>query len=204
MDFTQAFIDRKYLVDKGPADILLYPDALANFLKQQGLMGYFVDYKQLKVAYFKDVDLMNSESASCVLEFNEGRVLKSASIQVMLDSLLREEHLCPVRIDKNADAYELRLAPLSQANLDQLDGFYEKYRINIALAYRVRRDVLNLPFQTRDLPSCLTTLFINQNAVYEEQELNNFSGISVSAESINPNATIMASSPEELMKLFKK
>ncbi len=191
-------------MDNRPADILLHPDALAKFLKQQGLMNYFINHKKLKVAYFKDVDRTLSKFDSCVLEFSEGRVLKSASIQVMLDSLLREEHLCPVRIGKNADAYELRLAPLSQANVDQLDQFYEIYRINIALAYRVRRDILNMPFQTRDLPSCLATLFIDQNAVYEAQESYNPDGITVSAESINPNATIMASSPEELMKLFKK
>ncbi len=202
-DIAQAFIDKQYLVPAGPADILLNPHTLSKFLTKHGLLKYFVHQKNLKTAYFRDADPIHSESESSIIEFSEGKILKSASIQVMFDSFFREEHLCPIRIAQNGGQYELLLAPLSQQNIGQLDHFYQSYRINIVRAYRVRRDILNLPFKSGDLPDCLASMFIDQNVIYEEEE-SQAHGISVGDEPFNPDATIMNASPEELMKLFKK
>jgi hypothetical protein len=128
--------------------------------------------------------------------------VQRASVQVMVDALLREEHLCPVRIIRTGNHYQLLLAPLSESNIAVLDKFYSMYRINIARAYRVRRDILNKPFSSKELPSCLATLFIKQNAMYEQGE-NSLDGIMVSDELCNPDATIMSESPEKLAQLFK-
>jgi hypothetical protein len=202
-DITQAFIEKKYLVKNEPADILLDPDVLFKFLNKQKLLSAFTHTADLKVAYFRDADQAHSESESCIIEYTQGTHIKRASIQVMIDAFFREEHLCPVRINRNGDQYELLLAPLSEANLLTLDQFYKTFRINIARAYRVRRDVLNKPFKSSQLPNCLAMMFIDQNATYEESE-NSVDGISVSDESFNPDATLMMTTPEELARLFKK
>ncbi len=202
-DITQAFIDKQYLVPNGPADILLDPRALSMFLIEHELHKSFMDQDKLKTAYFRDADSVNSDSKSCVIEFNEGKILKSASIQVMFDSFFREEHLCPIRIAQDKGEYELLLAPMSQQNIEHLDHFYQNYRINIARAYRVRKNTLHLAFKSGDLPNCLATMFIEQNTVYEEDE-SRIEGITVSDEPFNPNATIMTASTDELMKLFTK
>lgn len=202
-DITQAFIEKKYLVKNGPADILLDPDLLFKFLKRQKLLTAFIHTESLKVAYFRDTDQTHSESESCIIEYAQGTHIKRASIQVMIDALFREEHLCPVRINRSGNQYELLLAPLSEANLSTLDQFYKTFRINIARAYRVRRDVLKKPFKSSQLPDCLAIMFIDQNATYEQSE-NSVDGISVSDDSFNPDATLMMSSPEELARLFKK
>ncbi|MCP3669352.1 MAG: hypothetical protein GY814_02730 [Gammaproteobacteria bacterium] len=202
-DITQAFIDKKYLVPSGPADILLNPHKLTKFLSKHGLLKYFIHQKNLKTAHFREIDPPHSEHEPCIVEFSDGRILKSASIQVMCDSFFREEHLCPIRIAQNKGQYELQLAPLSQQNIAHLDHFYQIYRINIVHAYRVRRDILNLPFKSGDLPNCLSSMFIDQNVPYEEEESGTH-GITVSDDQFNPDATIMNASPEDLMKLFKK
>jgi len=202
-DITRAFIDKKYLVDKGPADILLYPEVLFKFLKKQKLIDYFSNPDQLNVAYFRDAEKSDSESESCTIEYKQGKFLQRASIQVMLDSLIREELLCPVRINKSGEQYELLLAPLSERNICVLNQFYQMFRLNIAKAYRVRRDVINVPFKSSELPNSLAIMFIEQNAVYDSDG-ESVDGMSVSVESFNPDATIMKRSPEELMKLYKK
>ena len=202
-DITAAFIKRKYLVPGGPADILLSPGFLFKFLKKQRLLESFSNPAKLKVAHFRDADKAHSESEACVIEFSEGTHIKKASIQVMIDAFLREEHLCPVRINRNGEQFELLLAPLSEANLAVLDLYYKAFRINIARAYRVRRDVLGIPFKSSELPDCLAMMFIDQNATYDESDYS-VDGISVSDESYNPDATLLTASPEELAKLFKK
>jgi len=202
-DITQSFIDKKYLVEKGPADILLFPDFLFKFLKKQRLLNSFTNTKSLKVAHFKDADKAHSESDSCVIEFLQGTYIRRASIQVMIDAFLREEHLCPVRINRNGDQYELLLAPLSERNLAVLDLYYKAFRINIARVYRVRRDVFKKPFKSSELPDCLAMMFIDQNSTYDNGE-HGVDGISVSDDSFDPDATIMMSSPEDLVRLFKK
>ncbi len=201
-DITQAFIAKKYLLPDGPADILLNPHNLSKFLKKHRLLKYFVKQGNLKVASFRDADPASSEPESPTIEFMDGKILKNASIHVMFDSFFREEHLCPVRIAHNNGRYELLLAPMSQENISRLDHFYASYKINIVHAYHVRQNELNLPFKSSDLPDCLAAMFIDQNAVYEEEDSRE--GITVSDEHLDPDATIMNIPAEDLMKLYKK
>jgi len=202
-DITQDFVQRKYLVDNGPADILLHLDRLSHFLNKHDLIKHFSKPGQMEKAYFRDADPLNSDSASCVVEYPKAKVVRRASIQVMLDSLLREEHLCPIRLERSGAEYELLLAPLSEENLAVLDQFYVAFRVDIAKAYRVRRNILNLPFKSGDLPSCLAKMFVEMNLVYETG-IGRVDGMNVSDESFNPDATIIGRSAEELMRLFKK
>lgn len=202
-DITQDFIEKKYLFDNGPADILLHPKLLYQFLSRHGLVHYFSCPEQLEKAYFRDKDESQPELKSSVIEYPKSKVIKCASLQVMLDSLLREEHLCPVRLDRSGEDYELLLAPLSAENIARLDQFYIAFRIDIAKAYRVRRTVLNQPFSSGDLPSCLAKIFVEMNAVYETG-IGRVDGMRVSDESFNPDATIIGHSPEELVRLFTK
>jgi hypothetical protein len=201
-DLIQQFIDKGYLAEGGVAGVLLRPELLSKFLSGHDLMQYFNDTEGLKRASFLDADKDYPEYPSAILEYREGSCLQSASVQVMVDSLLREEHLCPVRIMRTKNRYQLLLAPLSESNIAVLDKFYSMYRINIARAYRVRRDILNKPFSSQGLPACLATLFIKQNSMYEQGD-NNFDGIMVSDECCNPDATIMSESPEMLAQRFK-
>ncbi len=201
-DLIQQFIDKCYLVEGGVASVLLRPELLLKFLSGHDLLQFFNDTKGLARASFMDADKDYPEYPSAILEYSEGSFVQRASVQVMLDALLREEHLCPVRILRDNGRYQLLLAPLSASNLAVLDKFYGMYRINIARAYRVRRDVLNKPFSSKDLPACLATLFIKQNSMYE-QGADSMDGIMVSDECCNPDATIMSESPEKLAQLFK-
>lgn len=202
-DITQKFIEKQYLLEDGPADIFLYPQRLYHFLSKHGLIHYFSHPEQLEKAYFRDADESHSDSKSCVIDYPKASVIRSASIQVMLDSLLREEHLCPVRLEQQGEDYEILLAPLSPENLAMLDQFYVAFRVDIAKAYRVRRSVLNLPFKSGDLPDCLAVMFVEMNAIYE-QGIERVDGLRVSDESFNPDATIIGLSAEDLMRLFKK
>jgi hypothetical protein len=201
-DLIQQFIDKGYLAEGGVAGVLLRPELLSKFLSGHGLLKFFNDTEGLERASFQDADRDYPEYPSAILEYKGGSCLQRASVQVMVDSLLREEHLCPVRIMRTKNRYQLLLAPLSESNIAVLDKFYSMYRINIARAYRVRRDVLNKPFSSKDLPACLATLFIKQNSMYEQGD-NNLDGIMVSDEFCNPDATIMSESPEKLAQLFK-
>ncbi|MCP3870968.1 MAG: hypothetical protein GY703_23300 [Gammaproteobacteria bacterium] len=202
-DITQDFIDKKYLVNNGPADILLYPERLYHFLSRHGLITYFNNPDQLKKTYFRDLKGAAPDSESSILEYPKAKVIKSASLEVMLDSLLREEHLCPVRLDRNGDNYEILMAPLSAENLGTLDQFYVTFRVDIARAYSIRRGKMNRPFKSGDLPDCLAKMFVEKNAIYE-QGMGRVNGMKVSDESFNPDATIVGMSPEELVRLFQK
>ncbi len=202
-DITQKFVEKQYLIENGPADILLYPERLYHFLSKHELIHSFSQPEQLEKAYFRDANESHSDSKSCVIDYPKASVIRSASIQVMLDSLLREEHLCPVRLEQHGEDYEMLLAPLSDENLTELDHFYVAFRIDIAKAYRVRRSILNLPFKSGDLPDCLAKMFVEMNAIYE-QGMGRVDGMRVSDESFNPDATIVGLSPEELVRLFKK
>jgi len=202
-DITQDFIEKKYLLEKGPADILLHPKSLYHFLNKHGLVQYFGSPDQLEKAYFRDADESQPELNSCVIEYPKAKVIRSASLQVMFDSLFREEHLCPIRLDRSGEEYELLLAPLSADNIAKLDQFYTAFRIDIAKAYRVRRSILNQPFSSGDLPGCLAKMFVEMNAVYEAG-FDRVEGMHVSDESFNPDATIIGRSAEDLMRLFRK
>lgn len=202
-DIIQAFIERNFLVDKGPADILLHLGRLSQFLSKHGLLRYFSNPDKLEKAYFKEADRTHSRSASSVIEYPNASEIRSASLQVMLDSLLREEHLCPIRLEQKGDSYALLLAPLSAENLAQLDKFYIAYRVDIAKAYRVRRNILHKPFKSDDLPACLAKLFVEMNLI-DDVGIGRVDGMSVGDESYNPDATIIGRTPEELLRLFKK
>jgi len=202
-DISQAFVDKGYLEDKGVADILLYPDPLFSFLKKHKLLKHFTAAENQKVAYFVDARKDHPESNSAIVEYKDARFVNNASVQVMMDTLLREEHLCPIRIMRSGNRYEMLLAPLSEDNLAVLNQFYAMFRVDIAHAYSVRKDILNKPFSSGELPTCLATLFIEQNALVEESGPE-VEGIEVSDGSFNPDATIVAKSPEALVRLFKK
>ncbi len=203
VDLAQQFIDKRYLVDRGVAAVLLHPELLLKFLGKHDLLRFFSSSEGLATALFIDADINHPEYPSVTLEHTAGSLLQRASPHVMLDALLREEHLCPVRIMHNGDRYELLLAPLSERNIELLDQFYSMYRIDIARAYRVRKGVLKRPFSSKQLPACLATLFIEQNSIYE-QGTAGVDGMLVSDGSCNPDATIMAESPEKLAQLFTK
>ncbi len=202
-DLTQQIIDDKYLVEGGVASILLYPEILLKFLSKHDLLQYFNNTEELARATFLKRHKDYPDYLSAILEYENGSAVKRASVQVMLDALLREEHLCPIRILRNKGSYQLLLAPLSEDNIAVLDQFYSIYRVDIARAYRVRRDILKKPFSSKDLPPCLATLFIEQNAVYEQQSVDSVDGITVSSGQCNPDATIMSESPEKLAQRFR-
>jgi hypothetical protein len=202
-DLSQQFIDKKYLAEGGVASILLYPEILLKFLRKHDLLQYFNNTESLARATFLKAHKDYPDYLSAILEYKDGSVVQRASVQVMLDALLREEHLCPVRIMCEQGNHQLLLAPLSESNIAQLDQFYSMYRVDIARAYHVRRDILNRPFSSKELPPCLATLFIEQNTLYEQQGTDSVDGITVSNEQRNPDATIMSESPEKLAQLFR-
>ena len=77
-DITQKFVEKKYLFENGPADILLHPDHLFNFLNKHELLQYFGKPEQLERAYFRDADESHSDSKSCVIEYPKASVIALA------------------------------------------------------------------------------------------------------------------------------
>ena len=95
-DITQKFVDKQYLIENGPADILLYPERMYHFLSKHGLIHSFSQPELLEKAYFRDADESHSGSKSCVIDYPKARVIRSASIQVC-DHAEREswQQFCP-------------------------------------------------------------------------------------------------------------